>query len=76
MTMTYIWNYGTSKKHEFDVENKVNIKRITTSGPSLSMARVPGIGRVYTYLVSRFPAASDHFVTKLSASSSISFRMC
>ncbi|GAV66588.1 K_trans domain-containing protein [Cephalotus follicularis] len=67
MVVMYIWNYGMMKKHEFDVENKVSMTRIVALGPSLGMARVPGIGLVYTNLVTGVPAVFGHFVTNLPA---------
>ncbi|XVF68494.1 hypothetical protein PTKIN_Ptkin11bG0006900 [Pterospermum kingtungense] len=67
MAIMYIWNYGMTKKHEFDVENKVSMNRILSLGPSLGMVRVPGIGLIYTNLVSGVPAVFGHFVTNLPA---------
>ncbi|PON57563.1 Potassium transporter [Parasponia andersonii] len=67
MAVMYIWNYGTLKKHQFDVENKVSMNRIVSLGPSLGMVRVPGIGLVYTNLTSGVPAVFGHFVTNLPA---------
>lgn len=67
MAVMYIWNYGTLKKHQSDVENKVSMNRIVSLGPSLGMVRVPGIGLVYTNLTSGVPAVFGHFVTNLPA---------
>lgn len=67
MAVMYIWYYGTMKKHQFDVENKISINRIVAFGPSLGMVRVPGIGLVYTNLVTGVPAIFGHFVTNLPA---------
>ncbi|KAK4606047.1 hypothetical protein RGQ29_000359 [Quercus rubra] len=67
MAVMYLWNYGTMKKHQFDVENKVSMNRIVSLGPSLGMVRVPGIGLVYTNLVTGVPAVFGHFVTNLPA---------
>ncbi|KAK3206570.1 hypothetical protein Dsin_020616 [Dipteronia sinensis] len=67
MAVMYIWNYGTMKKHDFDVENKVSMNRIVALGPSLGMVRVPGIGLVYSNLVTGVPAIFGHFVTNLPA---------
>ncbi|XP_010253804.1 PREDICTED: potassium transporter 1 [Nelumbo nucifera] len=67
MGIMYIWNYGTLKKHQFDVENRVSMKRLVALGPSLGMVRVPGIGLVYTNLVTGVPAIFGHFVTNLPA---------
>ncbi|XP_024025480.1 potassium transporter 1 [Morus notabilis] len=67
MAVMYIWNYGTLKKHQFDVENKVSMDRIVALGPSLGMVRVPGIGLIYTNLTNGVPAVFGHFVTNLPA---------
>lgn len=67
MAVMYIWNYGTMKKHDFDMENKVSMDRIVALGPSLGMVRVPGIGLVYTNLATGVPAIFGHFVTNLPA---------
>ncbi|KAI3749866.1 hypothetical protein L2E82_20483 [Cichorium intybus] len=67
MSVMFIWNYGKLKKHEFDLENKVSMNRILSLGPSLGMVRVPGIGLVYTNLITGIPAIFGHFVTNLPA---------
>ncbi|GLT26851.1 hypothetical protein SLA2020_018920 [Shorea laevis] len=67
MGIMYVWNYGTIKKHEFDLENKVSMNRIVSLGPGLGMVRVPGIGLVYSNLVTGVPAVFGHFVTNLPA---------
>ncbi|KAJ6716332.1 POTASSIUM TRANSPORTER [Salix koriyanagi] len=67
MAVMYLWNYGTMKKHQFDVENKVSMNRIVSLGPSLGMVRVPGIGLVYSNLAIGVPAVFGHFVTNLPA---------
>ncbi|CAL0317772.1 unnamed protein product [Lupinus luteus] len=67
MGIMFTWNYGTIKKHQFDVENKVSMSRILSLGPRLGMVRVPGIGLIFSNLVSGVPAIFGHFVTNLPA---------
>eukprot|EP01018_Ginkgo_biloba_P013751 Gb_08428 [translate_table: standard] len=67
MAIMYVWHYGTSKKYEFDLENKVSMERILNLGPGLGIVRVPGIGLIYTDLVTGVPAVFGHFVTNLPA---------
>lgn len=67
MSIMYVWHYGTSKKYEFEIQNKVSMKWILTLGPSLGIVRVPGIGLIYTELVTGVPAIFSHFVTNLPA---------
>lgn len=67
MSIMYVWHYGTIKKYEFDLQNKVSMKWLLTLGPSLGIVRVPGIGLIYTELVTGVPAIFSHFVTNLPA---------
>ncbi|KAE9598629.1 putative potassium transporter [Lupinus albus] len=67
MCIMYTWNYGTSKKYEFDVENKIPTDHLLCMGPSLGMVRVPGVGLIYTNVASGFPAFFGHLVTNLPA---------
>ncbi|XP_014504897.1 potassium transporter 1 [Vigna radiata var. radiata] len=67
MSIMFTWNYGTMKKHEFDVENKVSMSKILSLGPCLGMVRVPGIGIIFSNLASGVPAIFGHFVTNLPA---------
>lgn len=62
-----VWHYGTLKKYEFDVQNKVSVNWLLSLGPSLGIVRVRGIGLIHTELVSGIPAIFSHFVTNLPA---------
>lgn len=63
----FTWNYGTMKKHQFDVENKVSMSKMLSLGPCLGMVRVPGIGFIFSNLASGIPAIFGHFITNLPA---------
>ncbi|KAL6551502.1 Potassium transporter 8 [Orobanche gracilis] len=67
LVIMYIWQYGTLKKYEFDVQNKVSINWLLGLGPNLGIVRVRGIGLIHTELVSGIPALFSHFVTNLPA---------
>ncbi|KAL8139978.1 hypothetical protein V2J09_005999 [Rumex salicifolius] len=67
MLIMYIWHYGTSKKYNFDLHNKVSIKWILSLGPSLGVVRVPGVGLIYSELATGVPAIFSHFITNLPA---------
>ncbi|CAD6222659.1 unnamed protein product [Miscanthus lutarioriparius] len=67
MCIMYVWHYGTRRKYQFDLQNKVSMKWILNLGPSLGIMRVPGIGLIYTELVTGVPAIFSHFVTNLPA---------
>ncbi|KAL3512518.1 hypothetical protein ACH5RR_025235 [Cinchona calisaya] len=61
------WQYGTVKKYQFDVENKVSVEWLTDLSPGLGISRLPGIGFIYTDVVSGIPAFFSHFITNLPA---------
>ncbi|KAF2319260.1 hypothetical protein GH714_014278 [Hevea brasiliensis] len=67
MTIMFVWHYATIKKYEFDLHNKVSLDWLLALGPSLGIARVPGIGLVFTDLTSGIPANFSRFVTNLPA---------
>lgn len=67
MAIMCIWHYGTIKKYEFDVQNKVSINWLLQLCPNLGIVRVKGIGLIHTDLVSGIPAIFSHFVTNLPA---------
>ncbi|KAM7268681.1 hypothetical protein ACFE04_010847 [Oxalis oulophora] len=72
----YIWHYGTQKKYEFDVQNKVPINWLLSLGPNLGIARVRGIGLIHTELVTGIPAIFSHFVTNLPAFHQVVVFLC
>lgn len=67
VTIMFVWNYATIKKYEYDLHNKVSLEWLLALGPSLGIARVPGIGLVFTDLTSGIPANFSRFVTNLPA---------
>ncbi|XP_020089646.1 potassium transporter 25-like isoform X1 [Ananas comosus] len=76
MTIMYTWHYGTLKKYEFDVQNRVSIGWLLNLGPSLGIVRVRGIGLIHTELVSGIPAIFSHFVTNLPAFHQVLVFLC
>lgn len=76
LIVMYVWHYGTLKKYEFDVQNKVSINWLLSLGPSLGIVRVKGIGLIHTELVSGIPAIFSHFVTNLPAFHQVVVFLC
>ncbi|KAM7279214.1 hypothetical protein ACFE04_006348 [Oxalis oulophora] len=72
----YTWHYGTLKKYEFDLQNKVPINWLLHLGPNLGIARVRGIGLIHTELVTGIPAIFTHFVTNLPAFHQVVVFLC
>uniref|UniRef100_A0A7N0TNH2 Potassium transporter n=3 Tax=Kalanchoe fedtschenkoi TaxID=63787 RepID=A0A7N0TNH2_KALFE len=75
-TIMYVWHYGTVKKYEFDVQNKVSINWLLGLGHTLGIARVRGIGLIHTELVTGIPAIFSHFVTNLPAFHQVLVFLC
>ncbi|XP_052180470.1 potassium transporter 10-like [Diospyros lotus] len=67
MTIMLAWHYGTLKKHEFDLQNKVYFDWLADLSPGLEVSRVPGIGFIYTDVLTGIPAFFSHFITNLPA---------
>lgn len=67
MSVMLTWHYGTVKKYEFDIQNKVSVDWLTDLSPGLGVSRVPGIGFVYTDILTGIPAFFSHFITNLPA---------
>ncbi|EEC70661.1 hypothetical protein OsI_01953 [Oryza sativa Indica Group] len=40
VAVMYVWHYGTRRKHQFDVQNKVSLRWIHALGPSLGIVLV------------------------------------
>ncbi|CAJ2647567.1 unnamed protein product [Trifolium pratense] len=76
MTVMYVWHYGTLKKYEFDVQNKVSINWLLGIAPSIGIVRVRGVGLIHTDLVSGIPVIFSHFVTNLPAFHQILVFLC
>ncbi|KAK7373259.1 hypothetical protein VNO80_06659 [Phaseolus coccineus] len=76
LIVMYVWHYGTLKKYEFDVQNKVSINWLLGLGPTLGIVRVRGIGLIHTELVSGIPAIFSHFVTNLPAFHQVVIFLC
>ncbi|CAL5325547.1 unnamed protein product [Camellia sinensis] len=71
-----VWHYGTRKKYNFDLHNKVPLRWILGLGPSLGIVRVPGIGLIYSELATGVPAIFSHFVTNLPAFHTVLVFVC
>lgn len=76
LMVMYVWHYGTLKKYESDVQNKVSINWLLSLGPTLGIVRVRGIGLIHTELVSGIPAVFSHFVTNLPAFHQVVVFLC
>ncbi|WOG97135.1 hypothetical protein DCAR_0416474 [Daucus carota subsp. sativus] len=76
LIVMFVWHYGTRRKYNFDLHNKVSLKWLLGLGPSLGIVRVPGIGLVYSELATGVPAIFSHFVTNLPAFHNVLVFVC
>ncbi|KAI3459889.1 hypothetical protein Pfo_016552 [Paulownia fortunei] len=76
MFIMFVWHYGTRKKYNYDLYNKVPLKWILGLGPSLGIVRVPGIGLIYSELATGVPPIFSHFVTNLPAFHNVLVFVC
>ncbi|CAL9230320.1 unnamed protein product [Arabidopsis halleri] len=78
LLIMYVWHYGTLKRYEFDVQNKVSINWLLTlfGSSNLGIVRVQGIGVINTELVSGIPAIFSHFITNLPAFHQVVVFLC
>ncbi|XP_071716415.1 potassium transporter 4-like [Rutidosis leptorrhynchoides] len=76
IVIMYIWHYGTRKKYNHDLHNKVSLKWLLGLGPSLGIVRVPGIGLIYSELATGVPSIFTHFVTNLPAFHNVLVFVC
>ncbi|KAL6960353.1 Potassium transporter 4 [Sarracenia purpurea var. burkii] len=76
MIVMFVWHYGTRKKYNFDLHNKVTLRWLLCLGPSLGIVHVPGIGLVYSELATGVPAIFSHFVTNLPAFHTVLVFVC
>ncbi|KAK3037001.1 hypothetical protein RJ639_029990 [Escallonia herrerae] len=67
MIIMLSWHYGTMKRYQFDIENKLSVDWLTNLSPGLGVSRVPGIGFIYTDIITGIPAFFSHFITNLPA---------
>ncbi|KAK1408019.1 hypothetical protein QVD17_39649 [Tagetes erecta] len=76
MVLMYVWHYGTRKKYNHDLHNKVSLKWLLGLGPSLGIVRVPGIGLIYSELATGVPPIFSHFLTNLPAFHNVLVFVC
>ncbi|WMV59407.1 hypothetical protein MTR67_052792 [Solanum verrucosum] len=76
LAIMFVWHYGTRKKYNFDLHNKVPLKWLLGLGPSLGIVRVPGIGLIYSELATGIPSIFSHFVTNLPAFHNVMVFVC
>ncbi|XP_058092858.1 potassium transporter 4 isoform X3 [Magnolia sinica] len=76
MVVMYVWHYGTRKKYEFDLNNKVSLRWLLSLGPSLQIVRVPGMGLIYSELATGVPPIFSHFITNLPAFHTVLVFVC
>ncbi|KAF7010693.1 hypothetical protein CFC21_025077 [Triticum aestivum] len=72
----FIWNYGTKLKYDSELKQKLSRDLMRKLGPNLGTMRAPGLGLVYSEIVTGVPAIFGHFLTALPAIHSIIVFVC
>ncbi|KAK9132791.1 hypothetical protein Scep_012319 [Stephania cephalantha] len=67
LTVMSVWHYGTLKKEAFESQNRVQLEKILSLGPSLDIVRIPGIGLIYSNIITGAPPMFSHFVANFPA---------
>lgn len=67
LLIMYVWHYVSVKKYEFEVLHKISPEEVMRKGRELKVARVHGIGLLYTQLVQGVPPIYSHFMENLPA---------
>nr|XP_029116219.1 probable potassium transporter 13 isoform X1 [Elaeis guineensis] len=70
------WHYGTAMKQAFELQNKVCLDHLLSISPSLGLVRVPGVGLVYSNIMTGVPPMFAHFVTNFPAFHRILIFVC
>ncbi|KAF0925747.1 hypothetical protein E2562_017304 [Oryza meyeriana var. granulata] len=61
------WHYGTAKKQQYEVQNKVRLDHFLGLSSGIGLVRVPGVGFVYSSTTNGVPPMFAHFVTNFPA---------
>ncbi|KAJ3671934.1 hypothetical protein LUZ60_008013 [Juncus effusus] len=67
----YVWHYVQTKRHAFEMEQKISTEYLNNLSSSLGISRVKGVGLLYTELTQGIPAIFPHFLTNLPAIHSV-----
>ncbi|KAJ7563725.1 hypothetical protein O6H91_03G123600 [Diphasiastrum complanatum] len=71
-----VWHYGTVKRYEYEMMNKISMDWVVGLGSNLGVVRVPGVGLAYTKLALGVPAIFSHYITNLPAMHSVLIFVC
>lgn len=72
----YVWHYVYVKRYAYEMEHKVSKEHIDNLFTSLTVARVPGIGLLFSELAQGIPLIFSHFITNLPAVHSVVVFVC
>ncbi|KAJ7521178.1 hypothetical protein O6H91_19G041600 [Diphasiastrum complanatum] len=71
-----VWHYGTVKRQEYEMKNKLPMNWVIGLGSNFGVVRVPGVGLAYTKLEVGVPAIFSHYITNLPAMHSVLVFVC
>ncbi|MCO5589181.1 hypothetical protein L7F22_043147 [Adiantum nelumboides] len=76
LLVMYSWHYGTLKKHEIELQNKLPMDWILHLAGRYESMRVPGIGFIYSELAHGVPSIFSHFMTHIPAMHAVVVFVC
>ncbi|KAI5076752.1 hypothetical protein GOP47_0008817 [Adiantum capillus-veneris] len=76
LLVMYSWHYGTLKKHEIELQNKLPMDWILHLAGRYESMRVPGIGFIYSELAHGVPSIFSHFMTHIPAMHTVVVFVC
>ncbi|KAL9233736.1 hypothetical protein vseg_008692 [Gypsophila vaccaria] len=62
-----IWKYGTTMKQKYEDENKLTMDEFLALCPGLPVARITGVGLVFSNVTTGIPPMFSHFVVNFPA---------
>lgn len=76
ISIMYTWYYTRKEAYKFEVDNKLSVNWLLGLGSNLGIARVPGIGLIYTELSQGVPGIFAHLINNVPAMHSTLVFIC
>ncbi|XP_057773917.1 potassium transporter 5 [Salvia miltiorrhiza] len=71
MTMMGVWHYAQQKRYVFELGNKVSAGYVEELVKSSDVARLPGVGLLYSEMVQGIPPMFPHFISNIPSMHSL-----
>ncbi|XP_037496325.1 potassium transporter 5-like [Jatropha curcas] len=71
VSIMFIWNYGYRKKYMYELENKIEVEKLTDIISNTRIHRIEGLGLFYTQLVQGISPIFPRYVSSVQALHSV-----